>query len=88
VRLLILLSCLLAGCGLYTPRVTISVGARVADRDTGPVTCLELEQRVAAHTSLGWAHCSDIRRGAPFNTREDLSHDVFVISRSWGGKPK
>ena len=82
------LAAAVSACSLYQPEVTLSGGVRIANRDSGPVGCLAIEQRFRRHASVEWEHCSDAHRGRPFNTREDLSHDTVTIQRSWGGNPR
>jgi hypothetical protein len=89
VKLLTLLTvCLLAGCGLYTPRVEVTTGVRVVNGDTGMAACLNVNQRLRKHVSFTYLHCSDPRHGRPFNSDPDVSDDVLGVTVGWGGKPK
>jgi hypothetical protein len=87
VRLLILLSCLLAGC-THTPELAITAGARRVNGENSPGACLVLSQKFTSHIGASFVHCSDPTAGKPFNEDYDVSDDVLGVTVRWGGQKR
>jgi hypothetical protein len=88
VRLLILLaSCLLAGCS-HSPELTVLWGPRRYEGHEDTAITFMLLQRIGKHTVVGCTHQSEPQHGRPLNDDAEETFDSCGLGARFGGKPK